>query len=965
MKFAPVSAVSLMLWGLPAMLPVFAGGGNTCSTATVIPGVPYVDTGTTCGGGDEYDVACPSPTPAPDVVYRLSPQTNQCVNISMCGGTSYDAKFFIYSSALGGCPQTSGPGGGGNLLCASGGCPDDSDVPRETSIELTGGVDYWIVVDGDDDGCGNYQIAVNPCNNTCEYDSDCCDGIFCNGRETCVDGTCRPGEHSCQDDNPCTQDTCNEQLKTCLNTLIEDCCRFDDDCDDGNPCTNDVCDRPDPCFPGVCYHPPRPAGVPCGDQTTSACNGPDMCNGAGDCMPNYAENGLPCDDGRFCTVESTCQAGECSGGFARQCDDGDACTTDRCDEEARSCAFQASPDCCDANADCFDDNPCTDDVCVNGACSNPLMPSGTPCGSSADSACSAPDTCEQGICNPNHLPDGTFCESGNGCMMEESCHAGVCKGTPHPDCSESPLDGGLSPLVRRINFQAFLTDDFGDPIDGPTHLGFQFYDASSLPLGQPIVLPDVDVHDGLVTTQIPFSFRALENAYEVGVRINGSDELVPRVPLGASPYALAVDSVGSSEMSEHLDLGGDTSGELRIRGPQANGVAGGLPADYFVEVGTINEANNGAFQLCGKTILSDNNGDDTVQIHACDPDFSNGHGGGGGGQIALTNTNGDTAILLDGYDAGKYAASIIMYRDGTNDAAVKLVASETGDDGGQLVLRNSNDKNAAILDAESDNGAHLYLRSEDGSHRMAELVATETGSDGAQLVLRQADGKGGIQVDAESSSGAKIRLYQDDYDDEVAGKEDDIGILIDANYTGTGTTGHGRIRVRNEEGESTITLDADFLGTGKGRVQTDILRIDGGSDLAESFDVTGSHPKPGFLVSIDPANPGKLTVSTDANDPALAGVISGAGGIDPGLIMNQSGSIADGEYPVAMSGRVYCWVDADHGPVMPGDMLTTSPTPGHAMRVSRDGYVAGSVIGKAMTGLSHGRGLVLILVRPQ
>ena len=36
--------------------------------------------------------------------------------------------------------------------------------------------------------------------------------------------------------------------------------------------------------------------------------------------------------------------------------------------------------------------------------------------------------------------------------------------------------------------------------------------------------------------------------------------------------------------------------------------------------------------------------------------------------------------------------------------------------------------------------------------------------------------------------------------------------------------------------------------------------------------------------------------------------------------------------PVAFSGVVQCKVDANYGLVWPGDLLVTSPTPGHAMR---------------------------------
>jgi hypothetical protein len=117
-----------------------------------------------------------------------------------------------------------------------------------------------------------------------------------------------------------------------------------------------------------------------------------------------------------------------------------------------------------------------------------------------------------------------------------------------------------------------------------------------------------------------------------------------------------------------------------------------------------------------------------------------------------------------------------------------------------------------------------------------------------------------------------------------------------------------------------------------------------------------------MVVSIDEMHPGELEICTCAYDKKVVGVISGAGGIQPGMLMGQSGSIADGSVPIALTGRVYCLVDASHGEIVPGDLLTTSDTPGHAMKVRDYGRAQGAIIGKAMSSLKQGQGLVLVLV---
>lgn len=154
----------------------------------------------------------------------------------------------------------------------------------------------------------------------------------------------------------------------------------------------------------------------------------------------------------------------------------------------------------------------------------------------------------------------------------------------------------------------------------------------------------------------------------------------------------------------------------------------------------------------------------------------------------------------------------------------------------------------------------------------------------------------------------------------------------------------------------------------EGTTRTKILKILGGADLAEPFDVCKkiATPEPGMVVVIDAENPGKLKVADQANDRRVAGIISGANGLSPGLVMQAEGQeLVEGEHPVALTGRVWCLCDASNGAIEPGDLLTTSTTPGHAMKVSDHDKARGAIIGKAMTGLKEDRGLVLVLVSLQ
>jgi len=144
------------------------------------------------------------------------------------------------------------------------------------------------------------------------------------------------------------------------------------------------------------------------------------------------------------------------------------------------------------------------------------------------------------------------------------------------------------------------------------------------------------------------------------------------------------------------------------------------------------------------------------------------------------------------------------------------------------------------------------------------------------------------------------------------------------------------------------------------------ITITGGSDLAEPFSIstTDQPVTEGDVVVIDDTNPGQLKLTDRPYDTRVAGVVSGANGIHPGIQMHQQG-LLEGGRNVALTGRVYVQADTSNGAIKPGDLLTTSSTPGRAMRVTDHAKAAGAILGKAMTGLSQGQGMVLVLVTLQ
>jgi len=150
-------------------------------------------------------------------------------------------------------------------------------------------------------------------------------------------------------------------------------------------------------------------------------------------------------------------------------------------------------------------------------------------------------------------------------------------------------------------------------------------------------------------------------------------------------------------------------------------------------------------------------------------------------------------------------------------------------------------------------------------------------------------------------------------------------------------------------------------GNGDVEVAGDLLLS--GADCAEEFDVAvGETAEPGMVMVLD--GEGALRPGTKAYDRRVAGIVSGAGEFRPALRLDRQ-TDREGRMPLALAGKVYCKVDARYAPIDAGDLLTTSPTRGHAMKASDPAQAFGAVLGKALRPLEQGTGVIPILVALQ
>jgi hypothetical protein len=183
-----------------------------------------------------------------------------------------------------------------------------------------------------------------------------------------------------------------------------------------------------------------------------------------------------------------------------------------------------------------------------------------------------------------------------------------------------------------------------------------------------------------------------------------------------------------------------------------------------------------------------------------------------------------------------------------------------------------------------------------------------------------------------------------------------------AEVTGTSTDGVGvtgesanSIGIHGKGGRLAGFFEGDVEVTGDIRLAN--------ADCAEDFDIADvEHIEPGTVMVL--GDEGALYQSHQPYDKRVAGVISGAGDYKPGIVLDKRQS-QHKRQPVALLGKVYCKVDAQYASIEVGDLLTTSATPGHAMKAGEPLQAFGTVIGKALRPLKEGQALIPILIALQ
>jgi hypothetical protein len=377
--------------------------------------------------------------------------------------------------------------------------------------------------------------------------------------------------------------------------------------------------------------------------------------------------------------------------------------------------------------------------------------------------------------------------------------------------------------------------------------------------------------------------------------------------------------------------------------------------------------------------------------------------------------NGNTSEVLVG--SADHAGAVIVRDDaGTDRVRIRPQTITVLDDAGQIVIQLDGPSGDVQFGAS---GARGQLTVHDGEGVATILIGggeatIELGADGqdGDLLLKDGDGAERVRLNGNDGSltvfdpvsGDQVILLNGDnavFDLGGAGQDGDIRLRssegtetihlggndgrIELGASGEG----GLVRVKNDQGQETIQLaglTANLLVGGGGAdgdiflfpddgdqadTGTATIHLNGNSgdiilqnaDVAEDFDVRDADAiEPGTVVVI--GDDSKLRTSHQSYDKRVAGVVTGTGSSGPGIILGRHAS-SQSRLPVALVGRVPCRVDATTAPIMIGDLLTTSATPGHAMKAEDGARAHGAVIGKALQCQPEGTGTIPILVALQ
>ncbi|HKC44410.1 MAG TPA: hypothetical protein VKC64_11315 [Burkholderiales bacterium] len=290
---------------------------------------------------------------------------------------------------------------------------------------------------------------------------------------------------------------------------------------------------------------------------------------------------------------------------------------------------------------------------------------------------------------------------------------------------------------------------------------------------------------------------------------------------------------------------------------------------------------------------------------------------------------------------------------------------------GALLLRNGSTQTVIELDAGAGN---VYVGGNGAKGDILVFPASVTdNTDGSKASVHLDGGVGAIFLKNAGQNRVALDALNGNVHVGGNGAKGDLFVYSNSvtapfadNLIGSNASIHldgqdnGRIVVRRRVDQPDTSLgfkDAIVLDAKTGDITLD------NADCAEEFEVADlDEATPGTVMVLGEG--ARLQPSGRAYDRKVVGIVSGAGDLRPGIVLGREAGRTD-RRAIALAGRANCKVDAQYAPVEIGDLLTTSCTRGHAMKVVDEHAAFGAVIGKALAPLVSGSGLLPVLVALQ
>lgn len=547
-----------------------------------------------------------------------------------------------------------------------------------------------------------------------------------------------------------------------------------------------------------------------------------------------------------------------------------------------------------------------------------------------------------------------------------------------------------------FHYQGRLVEN-GVPANGSYDLVFTVYDAEAAgnALGVPMTLNAVAVSAGQFVVPLDFGagiFTGAARWLEIDVRANGGaayNKLAPRQALLPTPYAIYAGSAAAvasgTVTADQLNTGGvaPAAGQfLSYSGGQL------LWSDPGVIVGNIWSRNGAdAYYSAGNVGIGTSAPTPGVRLEV--NGASRFTPGGSGGAVQIGTPGGESGLGVVGinrFDLRFDGATLKLATGpgiGPPAAQYGLTINTNGNVGIGMAspLIASQWKfeiNGPTRITGGGNGGAVQFSAPNGESGLGVIGANRADFrfNGSTLKIVAGVGNGpppaenGLAIGTDGNVGVGIATLDPNIKLEVRsangfavfGRSGFEGVHGESTHASA--AGVAGFNLSTGAGVYGASLGGGYGGFFVGKVRVGTLEIAGGADLAEPFPMKEEKIEKGSVVIIDDEHPGRLKRSLRAYDTRVAGIVSGANGVNPGISLKQEGALDQGEN-VALTGRVYVRADASHGAIKPGDLLTTSDTPGHAMKVSDAVQAQGAILGKAMSALADGKGMVLVLVTLQ